>query len=340
MQKPESFIGIDVASETFTAALFIPGAKKLPAPITVSNEGSGFDQLILWLKGHDVDPGSSIICLEATGVYAEHLSYFLVSKGFTLVVEAPHKVKRAFTSLRKNDEIDSQQIAAYAYRFYDQLSFWSPPEELLEQVRVLLSTREQFSQQLTANQNALRSTERKRVRTPLAEKSYRSIMDHLKLQIASIDQEIKKLISNHPTIGPMATLAMTVPGVGFLLTANLLVLTQGFTTPFDAKKLASHAGICPFEHQSGSSVYKKPRSRHYGPTRLRKLLYLAAMSLRTHNKAFKEYFLRKVAEGKSGRLVLNNISNKVLKIIFAVIRSKKPFIPEYKSVHPNFLKTA
>ncbi len=339
MQTPKHYIGMDIASDTFTTAIFTPMSKTLFPPITLPNDGDGFDQLMRFLKEQKIEAGASVVCLENTGVYSEHLCYFLSSHGYSLAVEAPHKVKRAFTSsLRKNDQIDSQQIAEYAYRFFDQLTFWRPPEDLLEQVKALLCAREQFTRQMTANQNALKALLRKYVKTPLAEKTYHLTIDHLKEQIRSIDREIKDLISGHPTFGPMAALVMSVPGVGLLLAANLMVLTQGFTRSLQARQVASHVGICPFEHQSGTSVYKKPRSRHYGPARLRKLLYLAALSLRTHNRNFQHYFLRKVEEGKSKRLVLNNIANKLLKIIFSILKSRIPFIPNYRSVHPMFLK--
>jgi hypothetical protein len=77
-----------------------------------------------------------------------------------------------------------------------------------------------------------------------------------------------------------------------------------------------------------------------GPAKLRKLLYLAALSVRTHNINFKKYFLRKVAEGKNKRLVLNNIENKLLKIVFAVVSSGVAYTENYKSINPTLLKTA
>jgi transposase len=89
----------------------------------------------------------------------------------------------------------------------------------------------------------------------------------------------------------------------------------------------------------GTSVYSAPTSRHYGPPALRKLLYLAACSVRTHRKEFTHYFLRKTAEGKNRKLVLNNIQNKLLKIACAVVRSQKPFISNYLSVNPLALKS-
>lgn len=337
MQISKHFVGIDIASASFTAAIHQVRVK----PVTLSNSGEGFEELLRWLKANSVNPSNATVCMEATGVYTEHLCYFLHSKGFHVAVEAPQKVRRAFVNdIHKNDSIDSLRIAEYAYRFHDQLPLWTPSQEIVEQVKTLLATREQLTGHLVANQNALKAIERKYVKTPLAEKVYLSSMEHIKEQIKLIDKELKNLISNHPTIGRATALITSIPGVGTLLACNLTVVTQGFTRHLKARQLASHIGICPFERQSGTSVYKRPRSRRYGPERFRKLLYLASLSLRTHNEAFKRYFLRKVQEGKSKRLVLNNISNRLLKLITAVLQSGTPFIKGFKSLNPTLLCNA
>ena len=52
----------------------------------------------------------------------------------------------------------------------------------------------------------------------------------------------------------------------------------------------------------------------------------------------KKYFFRKVGEGKSKRLVLNNIANKLIKILVALIISKKPYIKNFLSINPMLLK--
>jgi transposase len=67
---------------------------------------------------------------------------------------------------------------------------------------------------------------------------------------------------------------------------------------------------------------------------------LAAMSVATHNVEFRRYYLRKVAEGKPKRLVLNNIANKLLKVVCALVQSESVYIPNYKSVNPMLLKSA
>lgn len=341
MNRIAYFIGIDIAADDFTAAILTTPDKPFHVRETILNCADGFRSFEQWLASHKVTLRNSVVCLEATGVYGEALCYYLAAKGYRVAVEPPLKVKRAFDqSGHKTDAVDSRQIAEYAYRFADELNFWQPNDDLVEQIRVLLTSREHFSVQLIANRNTLQTLKRKPVQTPLANQTFGQAISRLKEDIKAINQEIKRLIDQDPKYGQMIHLLTGVPGVGLLLAANLLVITQGFTRQVTARQLAAYVGICPYQHTSGKSVYKKARSRHYGPSRMRKLLYLASLSLRTHNQPYRAYFHRKVAEGKAKRLVLNNIANKLLKVICAVVNTRTAFIPNYKPISPVVLNRA
>lgn len=341
MNPPLHYIGLDIADRTFAATDYSAAEQKYSKAQTFSNDPAGFSATEAWFKKCGADPENTVVCMEATGVYTERLCYWLCAKGYRVAVEAPHKTKRAFHPLgAKSDPIDSRQIAEYAWRFFDQLSFWKPSEELIEQVRVLLTTREQMISQMTANKNALLAISRKVVRTILAEQSFTDTIRHLKEQIKKLDQALDQLISNHPTIGPKIILLLTIPGVGRLLAAHLMVISQGFTKTLEPRRVSAYLGLCPLEHSSGTSVRKNASSRGIGPDIMRKLLHLAARSLRTHHQQFRHYFERKVQAGKAKRLALNNIANKLLRIICAVLRSQSPYLADYRSVNPRVLQNA
>jgi transposase len=338
MTQIEYFIGIDIASSSFTASVGKMPWNAVLKPQEFENSEDGFQELLDWLNANRIGAKQSIVCMEATGVYGESLAYFLHAKEYLVSVEPPLKVKRAFKpNGPKSDAVDSLQVAEYAARYSDQLTIWQPKSDVLEQVKVLLTTREQFVVQRTAHKNALQAIQRKVVKTPLAEEAHQQMIEQLKKHIRAIDREIRRLIDNDPTWGQKLLLLMSIPGVGLLLAAHLLLLTQ---YSLDYRQIASYLGVAPHEHSSGSSVYKPASSRHFGPAATRKLLYLAACSIRTHRKEFQTYFLRKTDEGKSPRLVLNNISNKLLKIACAVLHSNSPYIPNYRSVQPLLLKKA
>ncbi len=332
MANWKTFIGIDIASTTFTAAVGGRPWQVLVKPQEFSNHLDGFRAFMDWLVEHRVDKRHAVVCMEATGVYGDALAHFLVAQKVAVAIEPPLKVKRAFeTHGPKTDAVDSLQIAEYAYRFVDELRLWQPRGEVLEQIQVLLATREQLVRQRTAHKNALAALARKVVKTPAADKAYHQIIEFLNKEIQTLEEELRRLVDQDPDLRQRLQLLLSIPSVGLLLGANMIVLTRA---SLDPRQLASHLGKAPHEHRSGDSVYRKTQSRHFGPSTTRKLLYLAACSLRTHNPLFREYYLRKTAQGKAPRLVLNNIENRLLKIICAVLRDQKPYIPDYRSVFP------
>lgn len=338
MERIKTIIGIDVGSESVSTAVMHSVEQKEKQEQQFSNNNEGFEELHQWLQSNKVREDESVVVMEATGVYGESLCYYLCSRRYSVAVEPPLKVKRAFqSSAHKNDTVDARQIAEYGHRFYDELQYWSPPDVVLEQVRELLSAREQFTTQKIANANALKSLQRKIITSVTAMEAYKQTIERLKQNIDSIDKEIKRLTKEDDSFHNMITRLTSTPGIGILLAANLIVITQGFTRTKSPKELASFAGVSPIEHISGTSVYRKARSRQFGPHRLRKLLYLSAMSVATHNAEFRKYYLRKVAEGKPKRLVLNNVANKLLKIVCALVKTEREYIPNYRSVNPSLL---
>jgi transposase len=340
MPRPEYFIGIDVSADEFTVSVGREPWEVIDRGESFENGAEGFERFHGWLGEHGYGTERSVACMESTGVYGQGLAYFLAAHGYRVAVEPPLRVKRAFpVHGHKNDETDSAHLAEYACRFYDELHVWEPEDKVLKQVRTLLKTREQLTKSATMHRNALKALRREVVRTPMAERMHEGLIEELGGLIREIDEEIRGLIEGHPFFRQRFRALLSVPGVGMQLASYMLVITRGGERETNARELASYLGVCPYEHSSGKSVYRRPHSRRNGSGSIRKLLCLAAMSLRTHNSEFKEYFLRKTSGGKAGRLVINNISNKLLRIICAVMRSGKPYIPGYVSLHPEYTKT-
>lgn len=269
---PSFVVGIDVAAETFAAALYASLDEAAQAVRQFTNRIEGFEALSSWLDEQDVPRDETLFCIEHTGVYSEALAYWLCEEGYRLALVAPLEIQRAFRDGPKNDRIDSQWIAEYAFRFHDRLRLWRPREEVVEQIKTLLATREQLVGQKTASKNTLHALEKKVVQTPVARQALAATITSLEQQIEAIMTEILRLIRQHPTMAQTVTLLMSAPGTGALLAAHLLVLTEGFTEPACYRRLAARLGICPREHTSGPSVWRPARSRGYGPAMARKLL--------------------------------------------------------------------
>jgi transposase len=338
MSKIKNYVGIDVAAETFAASIYQSPESSVLTKEGLLNSPTGFEVFIDWLKEHKLSTQNSIICMEATGVYSEAIVYYLAAKGFSVTVEPPLKVKRAFeTSGHKTDAIDSKQIAEYAYRFKDELTFWEPKKEIVEKIQQLLVTREQFVKQRVAISNELYAYKKHVVQVPLIITTLQDSLDQTDQHIATIEKELDRYIKKDKDIFKRTNTLKSISGFGILLSANIIAITDDFNRMTEYKTLAAVIGIAPYQHRSGSSIRKKDRSRKYGPPRARKLLRLAAQSVATHDIIFRKYYLRKLEEGKAKSLVLNNIANKLLKLAYAMIKNNTHYIKNYKSVHPMYV---
>jgi hypothetical protein len=69
-----------------------------------------------------------------------------------------------------------------------------------------------------------------------------------------------------------------------------------------------------------------------GNQKLRNLLFLCSFTASIHNKACRDIYNRIVNKGKSKKLALIAVSNKLLKQSFAIAQSGIPYDENYKSV--------
>lgn len=330
------YVGIDPAAESFTASYLVKPDTSRTAPKPFANSEEGIASLQAWLRSEDIDLKQVQFCIENTGVYSELIAYQLHRQKYTLSLLDPRTIWKAFGDGQpKNDPLDSRRIAEYGFRYADKLRPWVPREVIVEQIGVILSTREQLVHQKTAAQNSRSTLARKAIQTPAANEALDVTIAHLKAQVDALTNELKRLIRSQPTLMQGASILMSAPGVSWLLSGHLLVITRGFTEIPSYRTLAQYLGISPNEHTSGTSVRKRDRSRRYGPSTVRKLLHLAARSVGTHNLRHARYYQEKVAAGKPKRLVLNNIANKLLKQLCAMLRSGTPYDPAHRSINPR-----
>ncbi len=320
-------VGIDVASATLQLSLLMPTLQQYRA-WEVCNQQSGFEQILQLLLCEGATPQNCIFCLEATGVYSERVCQYLHSQGFRVACEAPQKVQRAMHKSYKNDQIDAAQIAEYAWRYFDQLHWWTPRSATAERLRALGNARELFLQQKRAAHNMQQALARKVVDCAEAEAALGCMQQFLQQQMQQLQQQMQEIVQQDQQLKAAHELLMSVPGVGSLLSIQILLLQQ--TLPqMQPRVVASYLGICPHAHQSGSTVLRPPRSRRSGPSISRRLLYLAAMCLCRNLPRFRDYIKAKTLQGKPKRLLLNNIANKLIRLICAVLNSGLAFDPNF-----------
>jgi transposase len=97
-------------------------------------------------------------------------------------------------------------------------------------------------------------------------------------------------------------------------------------------ELCSYAGSITVIKQSGSSVNGRARISKIGNQKLRNLLFMCSFNACKYNKACKAIYDRIVAKGKSKKLALIAVCNKLLKQVFAIAKSGLIYDDGYKSV--------
>ena len=316
-----TYIGIDVSKESFVAAY---PKKSGYSTKTFLNTTSGVRQFISSL------PKDCHCVMEATGNYSMLLLYLLQQANITVSMENPQKIKhfaRAMLSTTKTDEIDAKLIAMYGKKM-EPAPYKIPSESiiLLKQKRTVLR---QLKKQLTAMINLQHSLSVLPKQDPTAKVATEQTIKFLRKQISKLEDEITNL-SNKEFKHQMELLT-SIKGIGKNIASALIMATGGFTYFSSAKQISRFLGLCPTYQQSGTSVNVKGHINRNGDTHLRSLLYVVAFASIRSNTACKETYERLRSRGKSGRVAIIAIANKLIRQAFAIVTNNRPYIDGYVS---------
>lgn len=330
------FIGIDFSKEKFDSAIYQVESKQIILQDVFENNLAGYALFIKWIRETTTRLKSSILfCGEHTGYYSANLSVFLHKKGYELWLVPGLQVKLSQGIKRKkSDKVDACKIAEFAFRHHDQINLFKPHGKNLEEIRDLLSFRERLigmRKVLTVS-----SKEIKRVRTSATCNSICcESLDYIKAlneSIQTCEQQILTLIENDLKLITNFKLLNSITGIGFVNAVLILTATSNFTTTTNPRKFGFYCGVVPFEYSSGSSIRGKSRVSKFANKNIKTKLTLAAQNSIRYDPQMREYYLRKTSEGKSHWLVLNNVKNKLIHRMFAVVRDGKMYDQNY--VHP------
>ena len=147
-------------------------------------------------------------------------------------------------------------------------------------------------------------------------------------EIAEIEAEIRALLKAEPDISEDAQLMRSLPGVGPV--ACLQLITQmpelGHLGP---KQAAALAGLAPFNVDSGT--YRGKRKIGGGRKRVRDALYMAALNAVRRADPFKAFYAKLRNAGKPAKLALIAVARKLLTILNAMMRDRKPYRPAHST---------
>jgi len=320
-------VGIDIASLTFAVRLLHDGTP-VGAAAEFENRAAGFAQVEHWLNRQGATPAQTLVVMEATGVYWEECALYLHGQGYRVNVVNPAQVKGyARTTLRraKTDATDADLIARFAWSV--PLPRWQPPSLELEALQLLIRQREAYLSMLTQEKNRLHALERRPQVPRSLVKSTKEHIRFLERQVQKLEDSFKSELKQYPQWQQSLDLLQSIPGVGPIIAAVLLTETGAFASFVEARQLTAYAGIAPVPYTSGSSVKRPSSISKVGNARLRRALYMAALSASRTQSMLGEFYRRLRAKGKPAKVALVALARKILVIALALVRSQKTFDP-------------
>lgn len=326
------FLGVDIAKKKFDGALTIDG--KVFHQMESGNTSTEIKGFFTGLKKKfTLSYTQLIVCMEHTGIYCRPLLEFLIENQVKVCLESSIQIKKSQGMVRgKNDKIDAQRIALYAYKNREQLAFWAPQRLAVQKLKALLVTRDRLVRCKTELQVPVDECEEF-----VEESIHNMIIKGCQSSIKVMERDIKKtekmiedLIKEDVQLHKQYQLATSVTGIGKITALNMIVLTGEFARIRESKKFACYSGVAPFEYRSGTSIRGKSRVSKMANMNIKKLLHLAAMAAIQYDDEIKLYYHRKVEAGKNKMSVINAVRNKLISRVFACINNNRPYQKIYK----------
>lgn len=327
METFSYFIGIDISKATLDFAVVI--TSKLSFHFQSSNDKTGIESFLKKLKEQcpDANFSNSLYCMEHTGIYNNHIVNFLHTKIANIWVEHPINIKNSLGMIRgKNDKIDAQRIAIYAYKNRDDAHLWVPKRDVIQKLDRLTALRNRLVKARKMLQSPLTDCKEFISQKDLndAKKACQNTLKALGKDITKVNQGIQNVIQNDPYLKELYEFIESVKGIGPAIATEIIIVTNEFKNINEPKKFACHAGVVPFNYSSGQ--YKgKAKTSNKANKQLKALLHNGAMSAIQHSPEIRQYYLRKTAEGKNQMLVINNVCNKLIHRVFSCVLRKEKY---------------
>lgn len=146
-----------------------------------------------------------------------------------------------------------------------------------------------------------------------------------------------------PVLSMSIDLLCSIPGIGLLTAATILSEVGNFSAFSKPGKLVAFFGIDPSVKQSGQFQGTENKMSKRGSRLLRKVLYTTALTSVGKKRNGKESnpvlydFYRKKCASKRKKVALGAVMHKLVFIIFAVLRDKKPFELRNPEEHAKML---
>ncbi len=310
-----NFIGIDIGKFSFIVACYGKNNVK-----EYENTSSGISA---FFKEFKRELPKALVILEATGGYEMEVLLSLCDKGMAVHRANTRKVKsfiRSFGHAAKTDALDAKALALYGCERHKILDVFVPPSPHLLTLYTLVQRRHDLRKILVAEKNRSKGPKAGPIQDSCA-----IVIQTVEKQMELILKKIEELIEQDPVLQERQKVLMTIPGVGKIVSQELLSLMPELGT-LNRKQAACLSGLAPRANDSGK--LKGYRSTGHGRQGVKPMLFLAAMAARNSHSPLKEFYNNLINRGKKKMVALTALMRKI--IVIANARLKK--LPEEKLV--------
>lgn len=293
---------LDIFDDAIGAAESIANA---PQPIT--------EQVARWRCDN------VFVVFEATGVYDQELTAQLHQAGIRFARINPARARdfaRASGRLAKTDAIDARMLADFARVM---LPPQCPAPDLARTALAVLAKRRDQLVQMRAQEKNRRSEARDHTMI----EAIRRLIDFLDGEIVVIEARIAALIEAEAPLSENARLIRSIPGVGPVACMQLIAQMPELGQ-IGPKQIAALAGLAPLNVDSGT--HRGKRSIGGGRKRVRDALYMAALNAIRRSSSFRTFYQRLRAAGKPAKLALIAVARKLLTVLNAILRDRRPYL--------------
>jgi transposase len=305
----QTYIGIDVSKDRLDVHV-----RPSDEAFAVGRDGEGLAVLIE--RVGLLDP--YLVVLEATGGFELTVAAALVAAGIPLAVVNPRQIRdfaRATGQLAKTDALDAKAIARFAEAVRPEPR--AVPDEQARALGELVGRRRQVIEMMTAERNRRRQLTNRRLI-----KSVDRLLAVLFKELAELDRDVGDGIRGTPVWRERDQLLRSVPGVGDIVSRTLIADLPELGS-LDRKQIAALVGVAPLNRDSGKMRGK--RMIWGGRAKVRSTLYMAALVASRHNPVLAAFYQRLVSAGKAKKLAITAVMRKLLTILNAIVRDRRPW---------------
>jgi transposase len=317
----DAVVGVDTHRDTHQVEIALPNGA-LIAVTTISNDSSGYAELLAWIVDHAPGP-RLVVSIEGTRSYGVGLARAAAAAGLiVLECEQPHRNTRRGKG--KSDPIDAHLAVLTALRLNADRLPTPRADGDREALRILLGARQELTTTSTAQTNRLRAlllggddTDRQLARGPLTEARLASLARRRPPREASREQavrhaEIRRLAlalreaarqlkdnraQLQTIVNDLVPGLIERRGIGPVSAAQAIV---SFSHPGRCRNDAAFAalgGASPLEASSGRTV--RHRLNRGGDRALNRALHTIAATRMRSCPTTQAYMARRTAEGKN-----------------------------------------